>query len=68
MGDEFEVHKLDFKKLQERIKYNKETMNWFDSRKSRGAEIMFNAPNEFITVLNIKLAYNGLEPVIVVKD
>lgn len=68
MGDEFEVHKLDFKKLQERIKYNKETMNWFDYRKSRGAEIMFNAPNEFITVLNIKLAYNKLEPVIVVSD
>jgi len=67
MGDEFEIHKQDFKSLQERIKYNKETMSWNQSRRSRGAEIMFNAPNEFITILNTKLAYNGVSPVIVVK-
>lgn len=60
VGSEFEVHTKDFKALQERIKYNKETMSWFDSRKSRGAEIMFNAPSEFIRLLDIKLAYNGL--------
>ena len=67
MGDEFEIHKQDFKSLQERIKYNKETMSWYQSRRSRGAEIMFNAPNEFITVLNTKLAYNRVSPVIIVK-
>lgn len=60
VGSEFEVHTKDFKALQERIKYNKETMSWFDSRKSRGAEIMFNAPSEFIRMLDVKLAYNGL--------
>lgn len=67
MGNEFEIHKQDFKSLQERIKYNKETMSWNQSRRSRGAEIMFNAPNEFITILNTKLANNGVSPVIVVK-
>ena len=60
VGSEFEVHTKDFKALQERIKYNKETMSWFDSRKSRGAEIMFNAPSEFIRLLDVKLTYNGL--------
>lgn len=67
MGNEFEIHKQDFKSLQERIKYNKETMSWNQSRRSRGAEIMFNAPNEFITILNTKLAYNGVSPIIVIK-
>lgn len=68
MGGEFEIYKQDFKSLQERIKYNKETMSWTQSHRSRGAEIMFNAPNEFITVLNTKLAYNGVSPVIVVNS
>lgn len=66
-GSEFEVHMQDFKALQERIQYNKETMSWFDSRKSRGAEIMFNAPSEFIRMLDIKLAYNGLSAVKQIK-
>lgn len=66
-GSEFEVHMQDFKALQERIKYNKETMSWFDSRKSRGAEIMFNAPSEFIRMLDTKLTYNGLSAVKQIK-
>lgn len=66
-GSEFEVHMQDFKALQERIQYNKETMSWFDSRKSRGAEIMFNAPSEFIRMLDTQLAYNGLSAVKQIK-
>ena len=42
-------------------------MSWFDSRKSRGAEIMFNAPSEFIRMLDTKLAYNGLSAVKQIK-
>lgn len=42
-------------------------MSWFDSRKSCGAEIMFNAPSEFIRMLDTKLAYNGLSVVKQIK-
>ena len=40
--------------------YNPEEMKWTDSRKQRGAEIMFNAPYEFIELLKQKASYLGL--------
>ena len=58
-GDEFVVYKEDFKTLQQRKDFDKETMSWFDTRKQRGFEIMFNAPYEFLMLLNMKLSYFG---------
>lgn len=59
LGDEFIVYKEDFKALQQRKDFDKETMSWFDTRKQRGFEIMFNAPYEFLLLLNMKLSYFG---------
>ena len=59
LGDEFVVYKEDFKALQKRKDFDKETMSWFDTRKQRGFEIMFNAPYEFLVLLNMKLSYFG---------
>lgn len=59
LGDEFIVYKEDFKALQKRKDFDKETMSWFDTRKQRGFEIMFNAPYEFLVLLNMKLSYFG---------
>lgn len=39
--------------------FDKETMSWYDTRKQRGFEIMFNAPYEFLTLLDMKLSYFG---------
>lgn len=58
--DEIVVVKEDFKALQKRKDYNPEEMKWTDSRKQRGAEIMFNAPYEFIELLKQKASYLGL--------
>lgn len=60
LGDEFIVRKEDFKSLQKRKDYDPQNMNWTDKRKQKGFEIMFNAPNELIQVLKIKLGYKGL--------
>lgn len=59
LGDEFIVYKEDFKALQKRKDFDKETMSWFDTRKQRGFEIMFNAPYEFLLLLDMKLSYFG---------
>lgn len=59
LGDEFIVYKEDFKSLQKRKDFDKETMSWFETRKQRGFEIMFNAPYEFLMLLNVKLSYFG---------
>ena len=59
LGDEFVVYKEDFKSLQQRKDFDPETMSWFDTRKQRGFEIMFNAPYEFLQLLDIKLGYFG---------
>lgn len=59
LGDEFVVYKEDFKALQQRKDFDKETMSWFDTRKQRGFEIMFNAPYKFLVLLNMKLSYFG---------
>ena len=59
LGDEFIVYKEDFKSLQKRKDFDKETMSWFETRKQKGFEIMFNAPYEFLTLLNMKLSYFG---------
>lgn len=59
LGDEFVVLKEDFKSLQQRKDFDPETMSWFDTRKQRGFEIMFNAPYEFLQLLDIKLSYFG---------
>ena len=59
LGDEFIVYKEDFKSLQKRKDFDKETMSWFETRKQRGFEIMFNAPYEFLMLLNMKLSYFG---------
>ena len=59
LGDEFIVYKEDFKALQQRKDFDKENMSWFDTRKQRGFEIMFNAPYEFLLLLNMKLSYFG---------
>lgn len=59
LGDEFIVYKEDFKALQKRKDFDKETMSWFDTRKQRGFEIMFNAPYEFLMLLDMKLSYFG---------
>lgn len=59
LGDEFVVYKEDFKALQKRKDFDKETMSWFDTRKQRGFEIMFNAPYEFLMLLDMKLSYFG---------
>ena len=67
LGDEFVVYKEDFKALQKRKDFDKETMSWFDTRKQRGFEIMFNAPYEFLVLLNMKLSYFGKTTEIVVK-
>lgn len=58
--DEIVVIKDDFKALQKRKDYNPEEMKWTDSRKQRGAEIMFNAPYEFIELLKQKASYVGV--------
>lgn len=60
LGDSFVVYKEDFKSLQARKDYNPEEMNWFDTRKQRGFEIMFNAPYEFISILKNKLSYKNI--------
>ena len=67
LGDEFVVYKEDFKALQKRKDFDKETMSWFDTRKQRGFEIMFNAPYEFLMLLDMKLSYFGKTAEIVVK-
>lgn len=67
LGDEFVVYKEDFKALQKRKDFDKETMSWFDTRKQRGFEIMFNAPYEFLVLLDMKLSYFGKTTEIVVK-
>lgn len=67
LGDEFVVYKEDFKTLQQRKDFDKETMSWFDTRKQRGFEIMFNAPYEFLVLLDMKLSYFGKTTEIVVK-
>ena len=67
LGDEFIVYKEDFKALQKRKDFDKETMSWFDTRKQRGFEIMFNAPYEFLVLLDMKLSYFGKTTEIVVK-
>lgn len=67
LGDEFIVYKEDFKALQKRKDFDKETMSWFDTRKQRGFEIMFNAPYEFLVLLDMKLSYFGKTAEIVVK-
>lgn len=59
LGDEFVVYKEDFKALQQRKDFDKETMSWYDTRKQRGFEIMFNAPYEFLMLLDMKLSYFG---------
>lgn len=59
LGDEFVVYKEDFKSLQQRKDFDPSTMKWFDTRKQKGFEIMFNAPYEFLQVLDIKLSYLG---------
>ena len=59
LGDEFLVYKEDFKVLQQRKDFDKETMSWYDTRKQRGFEIMFNAPYEFLMLLDMKLSYFG---------
>ena len=58
--DEIVVIKEDFKALQKRKDYNPEDMKWTDSRKQRGAEIMFNAPYEFTELLKQKATYLGI--------
>ena len=68
LGDEFVVYKEDFKALQQRKDFDKETMSWFDTRKQRGFEIMFNAPYEFLMLLNMKLSYFGKTTQIFVKE
>ena len=67
LGDEFIVYKEDFKTLQKRKDFDKETMSWFDTRKQRGFEIMFNAPYEFLLLLDMKLSYFGKVTETVVK-
>lgn len=67
LGDEFVVYKEDFKALQQRKDFDKETMSWYDTRKQRGFEIMFNAPYEFLTLLNMKLSYFSKTAETVVK-
>ena len=67
LGDEFIVYKEDFKALQKRKDFDKETMSWFDTRKQRGFEIMFNAPYEFLLLLDMKLSYFGKTTEKVVK-
>ena len=67
LGDEFVVYKEDFKALQQRKDFDKETMSWYDTRKQKGFEIMFNAPYEFLTLLNMKLSYFGKTAETVVK-
>lgn len=67
LGDEIIVMKQDFKSLQQRLEYNKEEMNWFDKRRQRGAEIMFNAPYQFILALKERANYKNIEVVEVVK-
>lgn len=57
LGDEFIIYKDDFKSLQKRKDYDPETMKWYDKRKQKGFEIMFNAPYEFLQVLETKLNY-----------
>lgn len=57
LGDEFTIYKDDFKNLQKRKDYDSETMSWYDKRKQQGFEIMFNAPNEFLQILETKLKY-----------
>lgn len=59
-GDEIIVVKDDFKSLQKRKDYDPETMKWNDKRKQRGAEIMFNAPYEFVTCLKQRAGYLDL--------
>lgn len=60
LGDSFVVYKEDFKSLQSRKDYNPEEMNWFDTRKQRGFEIMFNAPYNFLAILKSKLSFKGI--------
>ena len=67
LGDEFVVYKEDFKTLQQRKDFDKETMSWFDTRKQRGFEIMFNAPYEFLMLLNMRLSYFGKVTETIVK-
>lgn len=57
LGDEFIIYQDDFKALQKRKEYDPETMSWYDKRKQQGFEIMFNAPYEFLQVLETKLNY-----------
>lgn len=66
--DEIVVIKEDFKALQKRKDYNPEDMKWTDSRKQKGAEIMFNAPYEFIELLKQKASYLGLSYSEIIKE
>ena len=68
LGDEFIVYKEDFKALQQRKDFDKESMSWFDTRKQRGFEIMFNAPYEFLLLLNMKLSYFGKKAEEITKE
>lgn len=67
LGDEIVVVKQDFKSLQKRLEYDKENMNWFDKRKQRGAEIMFNAPYQFILALKERADYKNIDVVEITK-
>ena len=61
LGDTFTLYQEDFKSLQSRKDYNPEEMSWFDQRKQKGFEIMFNAPYEFVAILENKLSYKDLK-------
>lgn len=61
LGDTFTLYQEDFKSLQSRKDYNPEEMSWFDQRKQKGFEIMFNAPYEFVAILENKLSFKDLK-------
>lgn len=57
LGDGFTIHMEDFNSLQARKDYDPESMGWYDKRKQAGFEIMFNAPYEFVEILENKLFF-----------
>lgn len=61
LGDTFTLYQEDFKSLQSRKDYNPEEMSWFDQRKQKGFEIMFNAPYEFVAILENKLSFKDIK-------
>lgn len=61
LGDTFNLKQADFKTLQARKKFDPQTMSWYNTRKQHGFEIMFNAPHEFITILENKLSFHDIK-------